>query len=37
LGRSEEMSVAYDGPIAEALLRTATEISRRLGYMTGSS
>lgn len=31
LGRSEELSVAYDGPTATALLRTAREISRRLG------
>ncbi len=31
LGRSEELSITYDGPTATALLRTAHEISRRLG------
>jgi DNA-binding IclR family transcriptional regulator len=31
LGRSEELDVDYKGPIAAALLRAATEISRRLG------
>ena len=36
LGRSEEMDVADDGPVARALLSTATEISRRMGYATGS-
>jgi DNA-binding IclR family transcriptional regulator len=35
LGRTEEMDVAYDGPVARALLQAATEISRRLGCMTG--
>jgi DNA-binding IclR family transcriptional regulator len=36
LGRTEELNVAYDGPVARALLTTATEISRRMGYMGGS-
>jgi DNA-binding IclR family transcriptional regulator len=36
LGRTEELNVAYDGPVARALLSTATEISRRMGYITGS-
>lgn len=31
LGRSEELDVAYEGPVAMALVRTAREISRRLG------
>ena len=31
LGRSEELDVDYQGPIAAALLRAAAEISRRLG------
>lgn len=31
LGRGEELTVAYDGPVAAALLRAANEISRRLG------
>jgi DNA-binding IclR family transcriptional regulator len=31
LGRSEELDVDYKGPIAAALLRAATEISRQLG------
>jgi DNA-binding IclR family transcriptional regulator len=31
LGRSEELDVKYEGPIAAALLRAAAEISRRLG------
>jgi DNA-binding IclR family transcriptional regulator len=31
LGRSEELEVKYEGPIAAALLRAAAEISRRLG------
>lgn len=31
LGRSEDLSITYDGPTATALLRTAHEISRRLG------
>jgi len=37
LGRTEEMDVAHDGPVARALLSTATEISRRMGYTTGSA
>jgi DNA-binding IclR family transcriptional regulator len=36
LGRSEELDVQYDGPIAAALLRTANEISRRLGRPTAN-
>jgi len=31
VGRSEELDVAYGGPVALALLRTANEISRRMG------
>jgi len=31
LGRPEDLSVAYDGSAARALLRAAAEISRRLG------
>jgi DNA-binding IclR family transcriptional regulator len=31
LGRSEELDVEYQGSVAKALLRTAAEISRRLG------
>ncbi len=37
LGRSEELDVAYHGAVAKALLRTATEISRRLGRPAASS
>lgn len=33
LGRTEELNVAYDGSVARALLSTATEISRRMGYL----
>jgi DNA-binding IclR family transcriptional regulator len=36
LGRSEELNINYNGPIGVALLRTANEISRRLGRRTGS-
>jgi DNA-binding IclR family transcriptional regulator len=36
LGRTEELNVAYDGPVARALLSTATEISRRMGHIAGS-
>ncbi len=36
LGRTEEMNVAYDGPVARVLLGMAAEISRRMGYMAGS-
>jgi DNA-binding IclR family transcriptional regulator len=31
LGRTEELDVSYEGPIAVALLHTAAEISRRMG------
>jgi DNA-binding IclR family transcriptional regulator len=31
LGRTEELDVRFDGPVAHALQRTADEISRRLG------
>jgi DNA-binding IclR family transcriptional regulator len=31
LGRTEELDVNFDGPVARALRRTADEISRRLG------
>jgi DNA-binding IclR family transcriptional regulator len=34
LGRSEELDVDYKGIVAAALLRTADEISRRLGRST---
>jgi len=34
LGRSEELNVDFNGPVAEALRRTAVEISRRLGHNT---
>jgi DNA-binding IclR family transcriptional regulator len=33
LGRTEELDVAYDGSAARALLRTADEISRRMGRL----
>ncbi len=37
LGRSEELDVDLEGPVARTLLRTASEISRRLGLpATGS-
>jgi DNA-binding IclR family transcriptional regulator len=32
LGRTEELDVSFDGRVADALKRTADEISRRLGY-----
>jgi len=31
LGRTEELDVDYDGKVARALLRTANEVSRRMG------
>jgi DNA-binding IclR family transcriptional regulator len=31
LGRTEEFDAAYDGKVARALLRTAAEVSRRMG------
>jgi DNA-binding IclR family transcriptional regulator len=36
LGRSEELNINYRGPIGAALLRTANEISRRLGRRAAS-
>jgi DNA-binding IclR family transcriptional regulator len=33
LGRPEDLNVAHDGPVARALLRTADEISRRMGRL----
>ena len=32
LGRSEDLDVAFDGPVARALARTADRISRSLGF-----
>jgi DNA-binding IclR family transcriptional regulator len=37
LGRSEELSVEFDGKRASAVKRVAAEISRRLGYSFGTS
>jgi DNA-binding IclR family transcriptional regulator len=37
LGRSEELDVEYRGPTAQALQRTATEISRHLGHPAARS
>jgi DNA-binding IclR family transcriptional regulator len=36
VGRSEELDVEYHGAVAKALLRTAAEISRRLGHPAAS-
>jgi DNA-binding IclR family transcriptional regulator len=37
LGRTEDLNVDIDGPVAQALKRAAEEISRRLGYRASVS
>jgi DNA-binding IclR family transcriptional regulator len=37
LGRTEELDVSYGGKVAGALMRTASEVSRRLGHEPGSA
>ena len=37
LGRSEELNIDYKGVVAAALMRTANEISRRLGRSTAAA
>jgi DNA-binding IclR family transcriptional regulator len=37
LGRTEELDIAFDGPVAQRLRRTAAEISRRLGHGGGAA